>query len=227
VPSGRTAQPERAEASSVAATVRRYRSQPPAERFYVGLKLRSDPVVSRLAALGSLGRVLDAGAGRGQFGLYLCDRDQLDELRGFDPDPRKLRVARAAARGDAQYELADLEHFTLDPGSVDTVLLIDVLHYLSPADQDAALARIKTWLAPGGSVIVREVGTRSAFGSFVTRSLERAATLVGYNRARRSLGFRPLGELVKGLEELGFRCQVADASAGTPFDNALIVARLT
>ncbi len=48
----------------------------------------------------------------------------------------------------------------------------------------------------------------------------------GYNRASGALGFRPVREIVECLEALGFRCHVRDASAGTPFDNSLIVATL-
>lgn len=217
----------RPEAAAVARTLERYRSAPRKDRFYVDLKLRTDPALQRLVSLGALGRVLDAGAGRGQFGLFLLENGQLDALSGFDPDPRKVALSAHAGGGDARYELASLERYDLPPRTLDTVLLIDVLHYLAPAEQDAALARIATWLAPGGRIVVRELDARSRLRSAVTRAAERIATAVGYNRATRALGFRPLGELVAALEALGFDCTVEDASSNTPFDNSLIVARLS
>ena len=106
------------------------------------------------------------------------------------------------------------------------MLLLDVLHYLPASAQDAALERVRFWLAPGGRVFVREVDRKPGVFSLVTRLFERIATSLGYNRASGALGFRPLTEIVQRLESLGFRCHVQDASAGTPFDNSLIVGTL-
>jgi uncharacterized protein (DUF2062 family) len=207
-------------------TIGRYSGQSRADRWYVDLKLRTDPVVEQLSALGPLGRTIDAGGGRGQIGLWLLDQEKLSRLEGFDPDARKVEVARSAARADAIYTVGDLQRFLPGQGEADTVLLIDVLHYLAPGEQRAALRRVKSWLAPRGRLIVREVDARPGLKSSFTRGLERLATAVGYNRAARPLGFRPLRELVGELESLGFRCELVGDSAGTPFDNALILAAL-
>ncbi len=208
-------------------TLERYASAPRGDRWYVDLKLRSDPVVNELCSAGDLGRLIDAGAGRGQIGLLLQDRGQVSELSGFDPDARKVAVARTAAGGRERFEVADLTSFEAAESSADSVLLIDVLHYLSPDEQDAALARVKSWLVPGGRLFVREVDRKPGAFSLLTRLFERVATLLGYNRASGALGFRPVSEIVRCLEALGFSCHVRDASAGTPFDNALIVATLS
>jgi uncharacterized protein (DUF2062 family)/2-polyprenyl-3-methyl-5-hydroxy-6-metoxy-1,4-benzoquinol methylase len=216
----------RPESAAIKRTVERYRGQPQGDRLYVDLKLRTDPVVARLGELGELGRVIDAGAGRGQMGLYLWELGLVSELTGFDPDPRKLELARAAAGADARYEVTALGEYAATERSADCVLLIDVLHYLAPAEQDAALSRLKDWLTPGGRVLIREVGERAPFRGALTRFAERIATATGYNRASQVLNFRPLAELVERLEALGFACSVEDASARTPYDNALIVARL-
>jgi uncharacterized protein (DUF2062 family) len=213
-------------AEALRRSLERYRGQPRGDRFYVDLKLRTDPVVARLEALGALGRVIDAGAGRGQLGLYLWELGHVSELAGFDPDARKVALAQAAARGDARYEVAELATYAPEAQTADSVLLIDVLHYLGPAEQDAALRSLKQWLKPGGRLLLRELGGRSRWRNAFTRFAERLATATGYNRASRPLGFRPLREIVRQLEALGFVCEIEDASAGTPFDNALIVARL-
>lgn len=207
-------------------TLARYRSAPRGDRWYVALKLKSDPVVGELGEAGQLGRLIDAGAGRGQIGLFLRDAGLVDELTGFDTDARKVDVARGAAADGERFEVCGLETFDAPQASADSVLLIDVLHYLSPAEQDAALERVKRWLVPGGRLFVREVDRRPGPFSLFTRLLERIATAFGYNRASGALGFRPVRELVERLEELGFRCRLCDASAGTPFDNTLIVATL-
>jgi uncharacterized protein (DUF2062 family) len=207
-------------------TIGRYSGQSRADRWYVDIKLRTDPVVQQLSELGSFGQTIDAGSGRGQIGLWLFDQGKLTRLAGFDPDPRKVKVARSAAGADAIYAVEDLQRFQPELGQADTVLLIDVLHYLEPGEQRAALGRVKSWLRPHGRLIVREVDARPGLKSAFTRGLERLATAVGYNRAARPLGFRPLRELVSELESLGFRCELAGDSVGTPFDNSLIVATL-
>jgi uncharacterized protein (DUF2062 family) len=214
------------EREAIRRTIERYRNQPTADRVYVAVKLRTDPVVERLAALGALGRVIDAGAGRGQMGLFLWELGRITELSGFDPDARKLGVARAAAGESGRYEVNALGAYVRAAHSADSVLLLDVLHYLTPAEQNDVLASVKQWLRPGGRILIREVAERARLRGTITRLAERIAALTGYNRASRSLGFRPLGETVARLEALGFVCTVDDASAGTPFDNAFIVAEL-
>ncbi len=202
-------------------TVRRYRDAHRRHRIYVAIKLRSDPVVQALTALpGSFGRVLDAGAGRGQFGLLLMELGRADLLSGFDWDADKVKAANIAARGEASFEQGDLR--TADLPASDTVLLLDVLHYLSGPEQDSVLERAAAALRPGGRLIVREVGEGT--GSGLTKLFERIGARAKMNRAR-SLEFRPLSAILDKLDQLGLVYQAEDASQGTPLSNSLIVAR--
>lgn len=207
-------------AEAIERTIQRFRDARRRHRIYVALKLQSDPVSRALVELpGSFGRVLDAGAGRGQFGLLLMELGRVDALSGFDWDADKVAAANSAARGDATFEQADL--CTASFAASDTVLLLDVLHYLSRAEQDSVLERAAAAVEPGGRLIVREVG--SGVGNRLTRLFERIGTRVKMNRAR-SLEFRPIAEIVDKLEQLGMVCHERDASQGTPLSNALIVA---
>jgi SAM-dependent methyltransferase len=208
------------QAAAIARTVRRYAGAPRGDRFYVSFKLRLDPVLRELVRLGPFGRVLDAGCGRGQLGLCLIETGLVTNLVGFDYDARKVALASAAAP-EAEFVTADAESFVFP--RVDTVLLIDVLHYLEPETQDALLERAASAMQNGGRMLVREVGGKQPGGSWFTRSLEHLGAKLGINRAR-TLSFRPLHELVQVLERLGLECQTADASQGTPLSNSLIVA---
>lgn len=201
----------------------RYATSPPAHRYYVAAKLRTDPVLTEVSALGELGDVVDAGAGRGQLGLCLLELGRVRSLAGFDFDPQKVDVARAAAAGDAEFRVADLLDAEL--GEADTVLFIDVLHYLAPSDQDRLLARAVASLRPGGRLLVRETDGEPGARSALTRGLERWATRVGYNRvaAQQKLGFRPLGELVAEMNRLGLDCQLQGKASGARLGNRLIV----
>jgi uncharacterized protein (DUF2062 family) len=203
----------------------RYAATPRAHRYYVAAKLRTDPVLAEVAALGELGEVLDAGAGRGQLGLCLLELGRVRRLTGFDFDAEKIDVARAAARGDAEFHVGDLVQEELAPA--DTVLLVDVLHYLSFADQAKVIARAAAALRAQGRLIVRETDGEPGVRSAVTRLLERVATLLGYNRvaARQELGFRPIREILAQMQAHGLDCELLGRASGAKLGNRVIVGR--
>ena len=203
-------------------TIERYRHAPIGDRFYVAGKLRMDPLTRMLANLpGDFGHVLDAGAGRGQFSLFLRELGRAEKLTGIDTDARKIATFRAAAGDQTQIEERDLSE--LPALEVDTVLLIDVLHYLPNAEQAVVLAQAAARV-PRGRVLIRELDTAPGARSAITRVFEWLAKVTGYNRGRAARHYRPARELVAELDAHGFRCEVLGASAGTPFANVLIVA---
>ncbi len=216
---------EEAFESALSRTVERYRRAPIADRLYVAAKLRSDPLTRLLASVpGDFGRLLDAGAGRGQFGLFLRELSRCSELYGFDSDARKLSIAQQAAGADAHFEVQDLLalHTTAD-----TLLLADVLHYLPIAEQDEVLRRAVACV-PRGRILIRDLDAAPSTGlnarSAVTRVFEWLAKVAGYNRGRAGRYYRPASELTAQLTSAGFACEVLGASEGTPFGNVLIVA---
>jgi uncharacterized protein (DUF2062 family)/trans-aconitate methyltransferase len=212
-------------------TIVRYRSAPIGDRIYVAMKLNTDPVTRLLAELpGELGRVLDAGAGRGQFGLFLRELGRCSELSGFDSDVRKVDVAQRASAEAARFETLDL--LELPQRNFDTLLLIDVLHYLSLPEQDELLRRAARCVE-NGRIVIRELDAgapgelpkgRSAVRSAVTRGFEWLAKISRYNRGRGGRHYRPARQIVDQLTSSGFSCEVLGASEGTPFANVLIVA---
>ena len=204
-------------------TLARYRAARIADRKYVEGKLHFDPVLECIAELGlELGDVLDAGAGRGQLSLCLLELGRARSVRGFDLDARKVAVAESAAGDAGRFEVGDLTSTELS--ACDTLLLVDVLHYVDVATQDALLARAALALRPGGRLLIRDTdGAKKSRGWF-TRAAEQMARVAGWHRSTQRLSFRPLSEIVARLEALGLACRVVDASRGTPFSNQLIVA---
>jgi len=207
--------------AAVARTRARYEHAPHADRHYVAGKLAFDPVCRLAAGFGvPLGRVVDLGCGRGQLSLLLSELGLASSVTGFDADARKIAVARAAGP-EGRFEVADLATLALPPA--DTVLLMDVLHYLSLAEQDALLLAAARNLAPGGRILVRELDAARSLRSGVTRFCEWLARKIGLNRGRAS-AYRPATEIVALLERAGLRCEIQGASERTPFGNVLIVA---
>jgi SAM-dependent methyltransferase len=207
--------------AALARTRERYAAAPPAHRYYVAGKLAFDPVCRLLDELpGDFGRVLDLGCGRGQLSLLLLELGRARSVIGLDSDASKIEVARAAGP-EAEFRLADVRPSDVTPA--DTILLVDVLHYLPLAEQDALLAAAARALAPGGRLLVRELDADPTAKSTVTRLVEWLARKTGLNRGRAS-AYRPARELTALLERAGLPCVVQGASERTPFANVLIVA---
>jgi len=216
----RASSPGASFAAALERTRARYQSAPPPHRYYVAGKLAFDPVFQLLSELEELGHVLDLGCGRGQLSLLLLELGQATSVTGLDSDAAKIEVARAAGP-EADFRVADVARAPLP--RADTILLIDVLHYLPLAEQDALLSAAVRALAPGGRLLVRELDGDPSARSAVTRAFEWCGRKIGLNRGR-ATAYRPARALIDALERQGLPCRVQGASERTPFANVLIVA---
>jgi 2-polyprenyl-3-methyl-5-hydroxy-6-metoxy-1,4-benzoquinol methylase len=204
-------------------TRRRYAAAPRADRGYIASKLEQDPLFDALLELDApLGSVVDAGCGRGQLGLFLLDQGRADRVQGFDWDARKVELARAAAAGaPAEFRVAELQTAALSP--CDTLLLVDVLHYLEPAQQSALVERAVTALSSGGRLLLRDIDAAGGRGARLAMTFERWGCRLGMNRAA-GLHFRPISEHRQLLERLGLSVRALDTGAGGLLANVLLVA---
>jgi SAM-dependent methyltransferase len=201
-------------------TLARYQRAKASDRYYIAGKLAFDPMFKPIAELNDLGRVLDLGCGRGQLALLLLDLGRATSVLGIDSDARKIEVARAAGP-EAEFRVADLAQIELP--AADTILLIDVLHYLPPAEQDALLNSASRALAPGGRLLVRELDAEPSARSAMTRFYEWFVRRIGLNMGR-ATAYRPASDFTELLERAGLACRIQGASERTPFANVLIVA---
>ena len=92
-------------------------------------------------------RLLDAGAGRGRFVLSALAAGY--RASGIEPSQRGVLAARAIG---APVEQTAIEDAAPAPGSFDAITLWHVLEHLD--EPGPALARIRTWLRPGGVLLV-------------------------------------------------------------------------
>ena len=202
---------------------------------YVRTKLLGDPVARLVADIegetaGALGEVLDIGTGRGQLPILLVELGRATRARGVDWDAEKIEAGIKAAalspEGGAPLaiELTQGDARTAEYAPADTVLLIDLLHYFTLAEQDEILRRAAAAVRPGGRLLVREADTERGLRSAVTLLEERVFTGLRFNRGER-VRFRPAREIAARLEEAGLRCEVRPAWGKTPFSNVLIVGR--
>lgn len=209
-------------------------------------KLGRDPVFAGLLQRGliqSHARILDIGCGQGLLAALLCGLDQHPflsrawppawagapqgvKVRGIELMPRDVERARhALAHLGARAEFVQGDMCRTDFGQADTVVILDVLHYVSHAAQDDVLRRVKAALSPGGTLLLR-VGDASAGLPFrLSNWIDLIVTYLRGNRLA-SLHCRPLSEWQQALTGLGFEVQTLKMHEGTPFANSLLVARL-
>jgi SAM-dependent methyltransferase/uncharacterized protein (DUF2062 family) len=202
-------------------TIARYTNARAKDRHYVRIKLLTDPLTEQLVALDRpLGHVTDVGCGRGQFGFLLHSTGRVRTLYGFDWDAAKIATARNAAKGEGRFVVADLREPPLEP--TDTVLLLDVLHYLDNLTQKRLLSHVFFALRPNGILILRDVNKNRGLSAILTRFFERVGTLFGMNRSDQ-LVFRSAIEIDAELRELGFKFLSSPSSDTALLDNQLWV----
>ncbi|MGX5819579.1 1-acyl-sn-glycerol-3-phosphate acyltransferase [Chitinophaga lutea] len=129
------------------------------------------------------GRIMDIGCGYGfmSYMLHFLSPDR--QILGVDYDAEKIAVAQHCylRGGQLRFEAADITTCELE--HQDAFVLLDVLHYLQPAQQEQVLQRCIAKLNPGGVIIVRDGDADLAERHRGTRLTELFSTrLLGFNK---------------------------------------------
>ncbi len=208
--------------SAIDRTLLRYLGAPRGDRIYLTAKLHSDPVVQQLARLEPpLGEVLDVACGRGQLSILLVELGLATSFTGLDWDRRKVEVCQVAAGEDGRAIVADATRAELAPA--DTVLIIDVLHYLPREEQRALLERAAAALRPGGRLVLRELDPKRGLRSRIAQWAERVGSRVGMNRGAVCDWVDP-ARLSADLEALGLSPRLVPHPDDKPSPNYLLIA---
>jgi SAM-dependent methyltransferase len=190
-------------------------------------KLRGDPAFrhfleARLIPAGA--RVLDLGCGQGLLAALLRapGTPRVAGYRGIELMPRDVERAQRALGADCGVVQGDIR--TAEYGAAEAAVILDVLHYLPVADQDAVLRRVRAALTPGGVLLLR-VGDAAAGLPFrISHWVDWTVAFVRGHGATR-FHCRSVAQWRGALEALGFSVQAEPMSRGTPFANILLVAR--
>ena len=205
-------------------------------------KLGMDPVFPHLLSNGLIApgaRVLDIGCGQGLLASLLQEAGARSlqgqwpagwahaplnaRVTGIELMPRDVARAKAALGDSAEFVCGVMRHTPFP--SVDAVVILDVLHYISIEEQDDVLARVRRALPAGGLLLLR-VGDAAARRRFITSQwVDRVVTFVRGHRVMPQF-CRTLTQWVAQLQSLGFEVQSRPMSQGTPFANVLLVARV-
>lgn len=211
-------------------------------RYFARGKLAGDPVffaLLRRRLIPDRARILDLGCGQGLLAAFLSAAERLHaqgrwhsdwpappaalEFRGIELMANDVARARKALGSRIEVQHGDIRGTAF--GGADVVMILDVLHYIDTADQNAVLGRVLAALSGDGVLLLR-VGDASAGLRF--RISQWVDYIVMFARRHRlpRLHSRPLREWIESLERLGFEVEAAPMSEGTPFANVLLVARL-
>lgn len=136
------------------------------------------------------GRILDIGCGYGFMSYMLHFLSPEREILGLDYDEDKIVTAQHGYLKGAQlnFECVDITQYQFS--NYDAFLISDVLHYLTPEQQEQVLAECINKLNPGGMIVVRDGNLDLEKKHERTRLTEFFSTKVlGFNKTQNKLTF--------------------------------------
>ena len=219
----------------------RYAPSDPFARHFGAGKLTGDPAFQFILEKGLLphgGSVLDLGCGQAVLAALLLTARAWHAngkwpadwppppnpraLRGIELRERDVKRARIATEGHGDFIHGDIRD--IDFGRADAVVLLDVLHYIDRAAQEAVLDRVREALPDGGVLLLRIAGAGHGWRYRATVLIDRCVMLLrGHGLMR--LWNRPVSEWRSLLAGRAFDVAEYPMSDGTPFANVLLVAR--
>ena len=205
-------------------------------------KLAHDPVFRALLEQGQVSasaRVLDIGCGQGLLASLhaacaaMAARGEwpaswpapplATRYTGIDLMSRDIARAQQALRdlpAAPAFICADMREAGF--AACDVVVILDVLHYVDHAAQEAVLQRVHEALSARGRLLLRVGDASRRRGFVISQWVDRMVTRVRGHRAAPTWG-RTLPQWQATLHTLGFTVQALPMSRGTPFANVLLV----
>jgi 2-polyprenyl-3-methyl-5-hydroxy-6-metoxy-1,4-benzoquinol methylase len=187
-------------------------------RSYVRSKLARDPVYEAVLAhvRGRDEPILDVGCGVGVLELFLRAAALTVPMTGIDADAKKIAVARQLGI-DVAFDVGDA--LALPPFR-GTVVILDLLHYLTRDERRRVLAQVIE--RSSGLAIIRDAVRDTTMRYRLTVAEETFARAVGWLRVPR-LDFPTVEEIVAPFHAAGFETSVAPLWGRTPLNNYLFV----
>jgi SAM-dependent methyltransferase len=151
-----------------------FATAPAAVRAHVHVRWWSAPFEPVAAALPPAGRILEIGCGHGLFAAYAALGGPGRRVVGVDLDADKIGHALAAAhrlaasgpeptlpagRAEPRLTFALAASGAVPPGPWDAIAIVDMLYLLPEVEQRRLLTEAVGQLAPGGALVVKEMGT--------------------------------------------------------------------
>ncbi len=199
----------------------------PWTRGYIIGKLRTDPVYPAAHAVlrDRPGPLWDGGCGLGLLAFYLREQGWTGTVIGTDLDAKKIGQGSQVAQ--AHYPGVDLRTGSIaspPEGFQGDVALLDVIHYLPPADQQQLLQQVRSMVPVGGRVIIRFTAKDRSWRYFATMIEEGWIKVVGWIRGGTNY-FPTQTEVSGSFIAAGWETSLSPLWGRTPFNSYLFTAR--
>ncbi|MGI8438312.1 MAG: class I SAM-dependent methyltransferase, partial [Chthoniobacterales bacterium] len=197
-------------------------------RFYVGGKLRSDPVFASAYEILSVAPapLLDVGCGVGLLPFYLRERGLAGTMTGIDIDGRKVQRGHAIAQAcyrDVSLREMDAAHDEMSAFR-GNIALFDLLHYVPAEAQRRLLERLAQCVPEGGLVLIREAPRDRSARFRMTYLGEVFAQTISWNVGG-GLHFPRRAELAAAFPASEWTLTEQPTWGRTPFNNRLFIFR--
>jgi uncharacterized protein len=190
----------------------------PVLEWYLRVKIRLEKDYQVFHELIPLqGRILDIGCGYGFMSYMLQMLAPGRDIIGYDYDEEKIEVASHCLSKNGNIHFIHTDIQGLRPGPADAIILSDVLHYLTPREQDRLMNDCMEILRPGGVLLIRDGDRDLAAKHKKTRLSEYLSTrFFSFNKTREKklhfLSGKNIRELARNHH---LDCQSVDPSAWT------------
>ena len=187
----------------------------PILEWYFKIKYRHEKYNYELIhqELASKKRVYDLGCGNGFLSYFLKLKNPEREIIGIDYDGDKVDTAKNSYLNDGSMEFytADIVQTTIE--SADAIILMDVLHYLSPERRKTVLATCLTGLNPGGVLIIKDgLQSDSAKHRWTLNSENWSTKWLKFNKVTDELSFFELAYLENWSAENDLKMKILSES---------------
>ncbi len=172
------------------------------QRLYSRIRWWICPFDRVLESVPASGRLLDVGCGAGLWLTYLALQRPDLRLEGLEPDSRKLELARTSDVPDPVLHHGSA--LDLPAGPYDCITIFDVLYLLPHEEKDAVLRLCHSALAPGGTLLIKELDT-SPWWKYAPSAVEEflAVRVAGMTHGTR-LHFQSSRDLANAVADVGF-----------------------
>jgi 2-polyprenyl-3-methyl-5-hydroxy-6-metoxy-1,4-benzoquinol methylase len=207
-----------------------YAREPARVRAHVSLRWRTCPFPPVAARVPERGRILDYGCGHGAFTLWLAITSAERDLVGVDVAADKVAAAlvaarRASAEGIRAPDFRRIRAGEMPEEAWDAILFVDVLYLIPAPEQERLLRAAARAIAPGGTLLVKEVAHRPRAKALWNRVQETVSVRLFRITAGRRLRFLSPEKHAGWLESEGLEVERVKLDRGYAHPHHLLVAR--
>ncbi len=177
-------------------------------RMFARFKMKYDPMFPKLAGFMKGGdTVLDMGCGYGVQGVWLKVLFPSLRICALDPDRERIRIAGRVLGDDDSAHVSTAQAFNSYPETIDTALMLDMIHYIPDEDLRKILRDIKSRLSDNGRLILRVT-----IPSEKKVPWERWLEILRNRIAKNRIWLRSKDDVSSMLKETGYKLLLSEAT---------------